>query len=165
MPAKILIPPWRRAVNALILVAAAATVVIDAPKFYDLAQNLSGPDDLTGVRVHREGVRLRKAVGDQPGKVATIFPILPLEAGLKIYPEFATATFLYEMGHLIPEQDRQGLVFCSSRDLVEFLDKDPPGAILVSDTPFDILFLRYAAQRGYRKSGEPFRNFTLYLPR
>jgi len=157
-------PRWRHAVNALLLATAVATMLIDAPKFYDLAQNLSGADDLTGVGVHHEGARLRQAMEGHPGKVATIFPVLPLEAGLKIYPEFATATFLYEMGHLIPEPDRRGLVFCPSTELVEFLDKEPPAAILVSDTPFDILFLRYARQRGYRKTHEPFKGFTLYLP-
>ncbi len=105
------------------------------------------------VRAHVETVDRRGG-----GKVATLFPLYVVEAGLEIYRELATGPFLYRVGDLIPEDMRKRLVATSPSAVGELLDRDPPAAILVGfEGELDLPLLEYAQARGYARVAEGMR--------
>jgi len=102
------------------------------------------------LRAHAAGLEIRDHVGG--GKVLTLAPILPLEGGLDIYPEFASGPFAWRSAHLLPEaqRDELGLVYAGNLDA--FLEKDPPAAVLVGfETRFGLedALIEYARTHGY----------------
>ncbi len=107
---------------------------------------------------------------DQPGKVATIAPLVVLEAGQAIYPEFATGPFLYRVGDLLPPHDRAAYKATSPETLSTLLSQDPPIAIfLVSDEDNDSYQMlegplrRFAEEYGYQNVKGDFDGSELYI--
>lgn len=86
------------------------------------------PREWLPVRIHDEAATIRAHVPS--GKVLTLGPILPLEAGLEIYPAFATGPFAWRGASLIDPARRQRLGFIGPDDLSALLAADPPAAVL-----------------------------------
>lgn len=138
--------PLLMALMVLALVTGASRLAADAGK-------ILRPSKWTGISVHRlaadMAIEIRSAGGN--GKVATLSPVYPLEAGLKIYPEFAAGPFMYRTADLIKPADRKYFRLVSETGLPAFLDADPPAAILVGLEGVQDNGLRsYAMTRGYR---------------
>jgi hypothetical protein len=85
------------------------------------------------------------------GRVLTLAPIFPLEAGLQIYPEFATGPFAWRTASFLDEQQRTRFHFVAPSDLERFLATEPPTAILTGfeHAEFEKPLKDYAHARGY----------------
>jgi hypothetical protein len=88
----------------------------------------------------------------QSGRVLTLAPILPLEAGLRIYPAFASGPFAWRSGSLLPQEERRAMSIVTAEDLEEYLTI-PPQAIL---TGYEVIWesplLDYARRHTYREA-------------
>lgn len=142
--------PVLLAIGLLALVGSASRIL---PGLADLAR----PSAWSGVRTHREARALAQLAALQHGeRVATLSPILALEAGASIYPEFAAGQFVYRVADYIPPADRPLYRTTSQRALPAFLDANPPAAIIVNPAePIEHSFLTYAQSRGYHEVVAP----------
>ncbi len=133
------------AATVLALVILLSRIVPDLP-------GAARPSRWAGTVAHAEGVALRDALAERhhTGKVATLSPIIAMEGGLPIYPEFGTGPFVYRVADYLPAADRPYFTTTSPRDLNRFLDADPPAAIVTGREPeFDPAFEAYARSHGY----------------
>lgn len=115
---------------------------------------LRDPAGFTTTNVVRGAQALRTAIAEAglpaQGAVATLAPIYPLEAGLRIYPEFSAGPFGYRVvPYAAPEELTQFAI--TGPDGVEtlFYD-DPPVALLTGfDAVLDQALVDYAQANGY----------------
>ncbi len=144
---------------ALIGLAALAGLAF-APRVVQYLPALAKPEKWTVNRVHQTGEDIAAALAAQgrTGPVATFFPVYPLEAGLEVYPEFATGQFAYRVGDLIEPKLRDFYVTTSPNDLRAFFEASPPAAILVGFSEhLEAPLIDYAAANGYA----PAKDFQL----
>ena len=101
------LPPAPRSV--LLRALPAAVVLMGAVALPRLATGLADlrhPDRLTPARLSHGAealARLAAPDGIATGPVATLSPLYPLQAGLPIYPEFASGPFAWRVaGHIAP---------------------------------------------------------------
>ncbi len=99
------------------------------------------------------------------GRVLTLAPIFPLEAGREIYPAFATGPFAWRTASFIDPGERAVFGFVAPDDLEGYLAADPPAAILTGfeHGEFEQPLLRYARRHGYLSHRLPTRG-ALWLP-
>jgi hypothetical protein len=71
-----------------------------------------------------------KEHGAQP-RVATLFPLYPLEAGLRIYPELATGGFAYRVAGLIENNQREKLATVAPEDIPDLFQDQVAVTILI----------------------------------
>lgn len=85
------------------------------------------------------------------GRVATLEPLLPIEGGATIYPEFATGVFAYRIGYKLSPEQRRHFVVPSADTIGDLFTRDPPAAILLTTYPETLQgpLRRYAEARGY----------------
>lgn len=82
--------------------------------------------------------------------VASLTPVLVLEGGYSIYPEFAAGQFVYRVAPYISAADRPLYRTTSPTELFVFLDRHPPDGILVNrGEPMEEALAQYARSRGY----------------
>lgn len=106
-------------------------------------------DEWIATEVHEVGIEIKREVVE--GRVLTLAPIFPLEGGAEIYKEFATGPFAWRTAAFVREKDRRELGLISEDDLEEFLQKDPPRAILVGfERDLEKPLVKYARGRGYK---------------
>jgi hypothetical protein len=120
---------WRQAVPGAVF---GLVVVVSAAAGWSrmaILSRLADPSSWIPVEVHHAGKVLAGRVKE--GRVLTLGPIVPLEGGLQIFPEFAAGPFTWRVAHLLsPERrDRYGVV--SYQDFSAYLESDPPSAIAV----------------------------------
>ena len=101
-------------------------------------------------RARKFADELRRYV--ERGKVLTLAPAWPLEAGLSIYPEFATGPFAWRSARFVSPERRKRFKLVAPADLESFLQMDPPAAILtgVEDKELEGPLLQYASEHSYR---------------
>jgi hypothetical protein len=153
--ASLLKPAQRRAARPVVLTLAALALLGSVSRLLPDLPKLAAPGRLEVVRLHGQSQDLAARAGLRGGeKVATLSPVLALEAGLAIYPEFAAGPFIYRVAQYIPAADRKHYRAVAPAELAKFLDRDPPAAILfeTAEAP-DPAFLAYAAARGYDSVG------------
>lgn len=99
------------------------------------------------------------------GRVLTLAPLFPLEAGLEIYPAFATGPFAWRTAPFIAPGERAIFGFVGPADLEGYLVGDPPAAILTGfeHREFEQPLRRYAGRHGYISHPLPGRG-VLWLP-
>jgi hypothetical protein len=127
--------------------------------------------DWAPLKAHDVAMEIRAATkehGAQP-RVATLFPLYPLEAGLRIYPELATGGFAYRVAGLIENNQREKLVTVAPEDIPDLFQDQVPDAILVGfkstkyfrelENPLEA----FARARGYEKVDGDFDGATLYV--
>lgn len=109
------------------------------------------PSKWEGVKIHKQAQHVVQSQGKVfSGKIATLSPIYALEAGARIYPEFAAGPFLYRVADFIPLNDRRYFRTTSEKDLARFLDADPPSAIVTGEEgQLDNTFINYMKSRGF----------------
>jgi hypothetical protein len=120
------------------------------PDAYDWLRDIATPSEWFPIRAHALALRMRSVVPE--GRVLTLAPSWPLEAGLKIYPEFATAPFAWRAARLLHAERRARFKLIGPAELEQFLAADPPAAVLtgVEDEELEKPLIAYAKQHGYR---------------
>jgi 4-amino-4-deoxy-L-arabinose transferase-like glycosyltransferase len=133
---------------------AAAAALVGAPRILQHAPKLASPSGWTVVKVHNAGAAIAAAMAEAgvDGKVLTLLPIYPLEAGLAVYPEFATGQFVYRTGDLTPPALLAKYRTTSPSGLPAFLADDPPAALLLGFEPaLEAPMAEFARRNGYRR--------------
>ena len=131
---------------SLVAAVSALAVIVDLP----LLRHLRSPRDWPPLRIHALARELRAHTA---GPVLTLSPLLPLEAGVKIYEEFATGSFAWRAAALLPPESKAEFRMVDPATLDEFLAAAPPPAILmpVATAARVPPFAAYAQQHGYRR--------------
>lgn len=84
--------------------------------------------------------------------VATLAPMLPLEAGCRVYPELATGPFAFRIADRRSEFEQIRFRIVGPRRLQSFLGAKAPHGIYVGFEPgLDKHFEKFAKQRGYTR--------------
>ncbi|MBF6614162.1 MAG: hypothetical protein IVW55_13630 [Chloroflexi bacterium] len=78
--------------------------------------------------VHRAGLEISAA---SKGEVLTLAPLLPLEGGAAIYPQFVTGPFIWRIGPYLPPGEERAMGLVTQRNLESFLSAQPPQSIYV----------------------------------
>lgn len=99
------------------------------------------------------------------GRVLTLAPLFPLEAGREIYPEFATGPFAWRTASFMKPADRARFDFIGPAKLDDYLADDPPAAVLTGfeHREFEEPLLRYARDHGYQPRRLPAHG-VLWIP-
>lgn len=106
------------------------------------------PEAWRPVKIHQEARQIALIVGR--GKVLTFTPILALEGGVDIYPEFANGVFAWETGYLMDKQYREKTRVVTAEDLPGFLESNRPRAIITGYEPVhDVSLIIYARKNGF----------------
>ena len=119
-------------------------------RIYDHIGLLASARSWTPVKFHRFGVELRPLAAS--GRVLTLAPIYPLEAGLPIYPALATGPFAWRISPYVEPGKAARLGMITPATLEATLDADPPGAFLLGfehGRGAEKDLQRYAGSRGY----------------
>lgn len=113
------------------------------------------------LQLHRFAADVQTLVPE--GKILTLAPIIPLEAGLDTYEVFTVGPFSWRTAHLVGESARKELGIISYHELEKYLEPQPPDAILVGVEqyydgfrPYDTgglerPFSEYAINYGYKQ--------------
>jgi hypothetical protein len=156
-------PPvrWTRLTAAALIVVAASGL----PDKYERPNVIAflTPSRWTPMRMHEIGERIRSATF--PGAmVLTITPIPPIEAGLRVYPEFATGVFAWRHAGYLSPQDRERYRMVSPAELGVLLAARPPDAVFVY-RPNAIAqpLIDYARSRGYRLADAMDRTYEIWV--
>jgi hypothetical protein len=107
------------------------------------------PERWFPMRAHSIALQMRARV--PRGKVLTLAPAWPVEAGLGIYPEFATGPFAWRTAHHLPALRRREFDLIAPEDLPGFLENDAPAAILTGfeSGGLEKPLIRYATEHAY----------------
>jgi hypothetical protein len=154
----------REGVRPVAIAAIVISLVTALPQLLQFVPRLARPASWTVVKTHTDGLRLAKAMTDAgvQGKVATLAPVYPLEAGLPVYPEFATGQFVYRTAPFMEPTLKSYFKTTSPDEVDTFFEKDPPAAILTGFEPeMEKPLVAYAVQHGYKKI-EPFELVDRY---
>jgi hypothetical protein len=110
------------------------------------------PDTWRPVIYHEVGKQIRDLVSHEgQGKILTLSPVFPLEAGLPIYPEFSGGPLLWRISGFVEPEMRASLGVISPEELETFLSKDPPAGILVgAEKSVEAPLNEYAQRYGYQ---------------
>ncbi len=136
----------------LLCTLALAAVILGGPRLMSDLRALASSDRWTPFKVHALAEDIGNAVRGSgvSGPIATLVPIYALEAGLDIYPEFATGPFYYRIGDYLTPEERSAFSVTSPSTLDDLFSENPPAAILTGfEGKLDIPFERYAADKGY----------------
>jgi hypothetical protein len=113
--------------------------------------------------LHSTGMAVRSHL--PAGRVLTLAPIVPLEAGLDIYPAFATGSFAWRTASLLTADERARHGFISEADLPALLAAQPPDGILVNyDKKLEAPFLSFAESNGCRRLKLPGKKILWIRP-
>ena len=121
---------------------------------------LSNPSQWTPLQVHDFAEEIKGYVPE--GRVLTLIPMIPMEAGLDSYPFTTTGPFSWRTSLLLTSQRRAQYGVISPEELPALLHKSPPAAILTGfESPYDGFkrsdpgsletpFIDYAKKNGYK---------------
>ena len=155
------VPPETRLFRATLslgVLAAVCSVVLGFQPYSHPADWLFAAD-WKPFKVQREAAILRAHVPS--GRVLTLGPILPLEAGLPIYPPFATGPFAWRIASHVEAAKAARLGLVTPASLTADLDARPPAAVLLGFERTEADFETYAKSRGYRS--EPLGDLVLWI--
>jgi hypothetical protein len=147
-----LAPDEMRSAAPLLSTLALAAVIVSAPRLFADLPSIVSPERWTAFKVHSVAEDIGVAVREsgQDGPVATLTPIYALEAGLDIYPEFATGPFYYRIGDYLTAEERETFRVASPTTLDALFKQTPPAAILTGfEDKLDLPFETYGEANGY----------------
>jgi hypothetical protein len=146
----------------LLFILLAGISVYSGEKYFWKMNKLCDPREWTSIGCHRLGCKITKIAG--PGKILTLSPILVLEGGGQIYPEFSSSPFTWRTAVYTDEPDRKKMKIISPSGLDKFLESDPPVAILTGfEDRLDDDFIQWSRNHGYEEVQR--RGITLMLKR
>ncbi|QRM56092.1 hypothetical protein [Sinorhizobium sp. BG8] len=138
----------------VIVAATAVVLLIAAPRLVQYLPTILDPQKWTVMRVHDAGVSLAQRMSQEgaSGKVATLWPVYPLEGNLEVYPELATGPFAYRTGDITDPDLAAQYRMTSPTTVGALLDSDPPAALLLGfDEALERPLLDYAERNRYVK--------------
>jgi hypothetical protein len=161
-----------------VLIVIIATVATDGLRNPVKAlASLRDPSQWPPIQMHAVAMELRGYV--ESGRVLTLQPMLPLEAGLEAYPFSATGPFSWRTSLILTPQRRREYEVTSPEELPALLREMPPDAIIVGFEAANAGFERgdlggleqpfseYAAGNGYEivRLVPPYwpRGLTVYI--
>lgn len=128
-----------------------AGVVIAIATFsreYEGLRDLFKPREWVPFETHDEAEVLRERM--PTGRVLTLAPIYPLEAGLEIDPAFATGAFAWRIAPYIDPAKAARIGLPTRKTLSEHLASFPPSAVLVGfEKEGEEPLIEYAKARGF----------------
>lgn len=102
-------------------------------------------------QVHEAGQELRRRCAGVPGPVLTYAPIVALEGGRDIYPEFATGPFAARVAGFLNEDEERLMKEVDDEDLGSLLARRPPAAVMTGfEGELERPLRAYAEGNGYR---------------
>jgi 4-amino-4-deoxy-L-arabinose transferase-like glycosyltransferase len=131
----------RRTLRRWVRVVACGAVLaagIGLPRWYWPVVYLPRPHLWTPLRVHAAGEWL-KATAPQGARVLTIDPLIPLEAGMAVYPDYAVGRFVLLVGPFTTAEQRQRYRLTWGDRLYHRLTEEPPDVIFYDRRVADIL--------------------------
>ncbi len=142
--------PWLRWGAGLAAALVLASSVLAAPRYEGLA-DLFSPQEWNPTKMRVEAAELRRIVPQ--GRVLTLAPTLPLEAGLQIYPQFATGPFAWRVARFVPRERRAELQLTAPEDLTSLLVADLPVAVMTGfEKRWEKPLEQFAREHGYRRT-------------
>ena len=134
----------------VLLAGIAIAVVANVPRLSQDATKALKPSAWTVARIHDDGQRIRAAVADRSGPVATMLPIYAYEAGLPVVRELAVGEFAYRtMPYTSPDLAKWYRAV-GPDGITAVLDRDPPAAFLLGyDRDLETPLRSYAEDHGY----------------
>jgi hypothetical protein len=131
----------------LFVAMAVAVLALQAGRFVVVAAHHMNPLQGPVAGVHDLSVFIARHVKE--GAVATLYPLLVLDAGSPIYPQFSTGSFFFRSGnHLAPERVLE-LNGISPITLPLVLSAKPPAAVFIGNTGTDRPLLSWALRNCY----------------
>jgi hypothetical protein len=119
--------PWKTAFWS-VLVCATFSLLWNA-RHYEYVQDLFTPKVWVPMKVHTRALTLREGV--PAGKILTLAPTHPLEAGLDIDPSFATGPFAWRVSAFVDPAKALRLDLVTLQTVEGHLAAQPPAGILV----------------------------------
>jgi hypothetical protein len=117
---------------------------------YRYLTRLFRPDQWATIKVHNLGCQLATLTGK--GRIMSLAPILPLEGGLRIYPELTAEPFACRSADFLQPAERIQHKMLTPVDLVDLLTKEPAQGILVtSHSVLDLPLIGFAKAHAYRE--------------
>jgi 4-amino-4-deoxy-L-arabinose transferase-like glycosyltransferase len=150
--------------SGLVLIGALATVCTGLPRWYWTILQLPTPERWTTVQVHRAGEWVKAHV--QPGaRVLTMDPLVPLEAGVAVYPEYAVGRFVMHVGRYLSLAECRRFRMAWGKELTERLAERPPDAILLNERLDGLArdLERYGPEHGFHELDAPAWGYRLWI--
>jgi hypothetical protein len=151
---------WKRAV----MVAAVVTAATGLPRWYWPVIYLPSPQHWTPLAVHRVGEWV-KHNAPAHGRVLTIDPLVPLEAGVDVYQEYAVGRFIMHVGGYATPEQRHRYHLAWGEELDRVLAERPPDAILCKESLAPLVpgITNYATGHGFRAVTSPDAEYRLWV--
>ncbi len=162
------LPAWRLRArlpavyySASVLVAVVMLMGVGGPNPVQELRELIHPEDWPPLQIHAFAERLSSQEHVPAGRILSILPMIPSEAGYASYPFTATGPFSWRTSLLLSAARRAEYGVISPAELDSLLDRDPPVAILTGLEPpkagftfqdpggLERPFAEYAARHGY----------------
>ena len=116
----------------------------------------------TPLDVHADARALRAALPH--GRILTLSPILPLEAGLDIYPAFVTGPFAWRVAPFVERSRRGRLGIVAAEDLESRLaDAAPDGILVGREERWEEPLVEYARSHHYVPAPQSHRKNKLWV--
>jgi len=156
----------RKAAQVLLLCLIIVAGLYGGPQLYGNIDRLAAVNKWEPNRVHTEAQELRESIGklQDDDKVATLYPLYAVEAGLPVYKEFSSGTFLYHVGDLLGEEKRRRYVTTSPNTLADFFEQNPPKVLLLANLQsFDAPFYEFVENHDYYEMEKHFFGHTIFI--
>ena len=139
----------------LVAAAAGAVVAAEAGRLASEVPRAVDPSRWTVTQVNELATLVHRAVARRGGgPVATLYPLLVLDAGGEIYPEFATGIYFIRSATRMPDDRVLQLHGASPGTLAIIFAAVPPAAVLVGDTAVERPLQDWAARNCYTEDSE-----------
>ena len=140
-------------------------IAVGGTELLSAAPAFARADTWTPIRLHWAAQRLQWNLPDTgSGKVATLSPLLALEAGRAIYPELSAGPFCYRLGELLTAEQARRFACATPGSLEQMLAADPPAAIVVGlEEGQETQLVAAASKRGLRRVPLGFEGATAYV--
>jgi hypothetical protein len=100
-----------------------------AGQIYSDLKALKAPQSWVPIQIHKFAQAIQQALPE--GKVLTLAPIFPLEAGLDTYEMFTVGPLVWRSAHILSQEKRQEYGIIAYTELAQYLEGQPPDAILL----------------------------------
>ena len=128
-------------------------LVCSTPRIAPGLLEVTSPARWQSLSLHRDMRALARSAGFSGKPTAmTLTPVLALEGGFDVPPEFAAGQFVYRVAQFLPLRDRRWYTTTSPDQIEAFLESRRPPAIIISgEEALEAPFLAYARAHGYRE--------------
>lgn len=151
---------WKRTIICGALSVMVSTLL--AVSSYRHLRQVFSPDEWVPLHFHERAVKLCSIV-PRGGRILTLAPSGPLEAGLSIYPELATGLPAWRITLYVADERRAGLRLLDIPSLEKRMTTDPPAAFFFSPERYPEPFLRALAQAHGFTSVTAFEKHELWV--